>query len=191
MREELGLTIGARYSVCLLLIFPGYVVFEIPSDWALVRFGVWKTMTALIVSWGLIVMGMGFVKHWSGLAVLRLFLGVFEARIFPGAVYLISSWYRRYEVHRRIAGLYTIWSYCQCFCRECVHLISCLTLVLAYAISKIDGKQGYRGWRWVSSLKTLTDIDFHPRRCHYRCYRFNLTLPPRRFPRQSQMPQTS
>ena len=64
MREELGLTIGARYSVCLLLFFPGYTIFELPSNMALVRFGVKWTMTFLIVAWGLIVMGMGFVNHW-------------------------------------------------------------------------------------------------------------------------------
>lgn len=64
MREELGLTIGARYSICLLLFFPGYTIFELPSNMALVRFGVKWTMTFLIVAWGLIVMGMGFVNHW-------------------------------------------------------------------------------------------------------------------------------
>jgi hypothetical protein len=64
MREELGLTIGARYSICLLLFFPGYTIFELPSNMALVKFGVKWTMTFLIVSWGFLIMGMGFVKHW-------------------------------------------------------------------------------------------------------------------------------
>ena len=64
MREELGLTIGARYSVCLLLFFPGYTIFELPSNMALVKFGVRWVMTALIVSWGFIILGMGFVNNW-------------------------------------------------------------------------------------------------------------------------------
>lgn len=36
-------------------------------------------MSFLITSWGACVLGMGFVDHWSILAVLRAFLGVFEA----------------------------------------------------------------------------------------------------------------
>jgi hypothetical protein len=67
MREELGLTIGARYSICLLLFFPGYTIFELPSNMALVKFGVKWTMTFLIVAWGLIVMGMDFVNDWVNL----------------------------------------------------------------------------------------------------------------------------
>ena len=64
MKEELELAVGARYSICLLLFFPGYTIFELPSNMALVRFGVWKTMTFLITAWGFVIMGMGFVQNW-------------------------------------------------------------------------------------------------------------------------------
>jgi hypothetical protein len=64
MGDDLGLNIGARYSICLLVFFPPYMLFEIPSNMFLVRFGVWKTMTFLIMAWGLIVLGMGFVHTW-------------------------------------------------------------------------------------------------------------------------------
>jgi hypothetical protein len=64
MKQELGLGIGSRYSVVLLVFFPSYLIFELPSNWCLVRFGVWKTLTGLICTWGLIVMGMGFVHNW-------------------------------------------------------------------------------------------------------------------------------
>jgi MFS transporter, ACS family, DAL5 transporter family protein len=64
MKQELELGIGARYSICLLLFFPGYTIFELPSNMALVRFGVKWTMTFLIVAWGLLIIGMGLVNHW-------------------------------------------------------------------------------------------------------------------------------
>jgi hypothetical protein len=64
MKVELGMGIGARYSIALLVFFPSYLIFELPSNWCLVRFGVWKTLTFLITAWGLIVMGMGFVNSW-------------------------------------------------------------------------------------------------------------------------------
>lgn len=49
-------------------------------------------------------MGVGFLNNWQGLAALRVLLGVFEAGLFPGCVYLVSSWYARYEVQKRMAG---------------------------------------------------------------------------------------
>jgi hypothetical protein len=90
MREELGMTIGARYSICLLLFFPGYTIFEIPSNMALVRFGVWKTMTFLICSWGLVVMGMGLVHSWVCFFVaVPTIVGPRCSQIFPR---MLRSW---------------------------------------------------------------------------------------------------
>lgn len=33
MEEDLGLGVGARYSITLLVFFPSYWLFEIPSNW--------------------------------------------------------------------------------------------------------------------------------------------------------------
>jgi MFS family permease len=46
-------------------------------------------------------------KDFKGLLLTRFFLGVTEAPYYPGAVYLISSFYTRKEVATRIAILYT------------------------------------------------------------------------------------
>jgi|SRR5579859_5026999 len=120
MDVDLGLGIGARYSICLLVFFPAYLIIEIPSNYVLVRFGVWKTLTFLIFAWGLMVLLMGFVSNWvapafprdadfkQGLAALRFWLGIFEGGVSPAVIYLISSWYRRYETHSRIAWMYSV-----------------------------------------------------------------------------------
>lgn len=39
---------------------------------------------------------------------LRLLLGLFEAGYFPGVVYLISTWYSRYDMHKRYAAFYSL-----------------------------------------------------------------------------------
>lgn len=44
------------------------------------------------------------------LAGLRVILGVFEAGYFPGAVYLLSTWFVRYDVGKRYAVFYMIGS---------------------------------------------------------------------------------
>lgn len=48
----------------------------------------------------------GFVQHWLVMVALRLVLGTFEAGFFPGCVYLISTWYSRYDMQKRYAIFY-------------------------------------------------------------------------------------
>ena len=38
------------------------------------------------------MLGMGFVKNWSGLMAARWFLGLTEAGLFPGVNYYLSCW---------------------------------------------------------------------------------------------------
>jgi len=68
---------------------------------------------------------------------LRLLLGLLEAGYFPGCVYLLSTWYTRYEVAKRYSCFYLIGS-----------LASALSGILAYGIMQMDGAAGYSGWRW-------------------------------------------
>lgn len=79
MSADLELTVGARYSIALLVFFIGYALFEIPSNLVIRRLGAQWWLSFLIVSWGLCVLGMGFVHNWEALTVCRALLGVFEA----------------------------------------------------------------------------------------------------------------
>jgi MFS family permease len=45
---------------------------------------------------------MGLTKSFAGLVVCRMLLGVFEAGYFPGALYLLSMYYTRYELNTRV-----------------------------------------------------------------------------------------
>jgi MFS family permease len=55
-------------------------------------------LSALTVAWGIIEMCMGFVKSYTGLMVVRAFLGVAEGGLLPGIVYYLSLLYKRGEV---------------------------------------------------------------------------------------------
>jgi hypothetical protein len=56
---------------------------------------------------------------------------------FPGCVFLISCWYTRYEVQKRLAAFYAINIFANAF-----------GSILAYGIMQLNGKHGYLGWRW-------------------------------------------
>jgi len=76
--------------------------------------------------------------------VCRLLLGLFEAGFFPGCVYLISCWYTRFEVQKRLAAFYSI-----------NILANGFGSILAYGCMTLSGKNGWLGWRWQGSNTTL------------------------------------
>ncbi|KAJ4269931.1 hypothetical protein NW762_001602 [Fusarium torreyae] len=138
MDEDLGLTQGNRVSVALMVFFIGYIIFEIPSNAFIHKLGAANWLAFLAVAWGLVSMGIGFLENWQGLAVLRALLGVFEAGFFPGCVYLVSSWYVRYEVQKRMAGFFLTAS-----------ALSAFANILAYGLIQISKVHHYNGWRWI------------------------------------------
>merc|ERR1719258_963225 len=78
------------------------------------------------------MIGFGLVNNWETLIGLRLVLGIFEAGFFPGVVYLLSTWYRRYEVGKRYAIFYMI---------GC--LASAFGGILAFGLMQMVGVAGY------------------------------------------------
>ena len=78
------------------------------------------------------------MTNFSGLMAARFFLGVCEAGFFPGAIYYISTWYKRSETNSRIAILAVGPSFAGSF-----------SGLLAYGIVRLDGKSNLKGWQWV------------------------------------------
>ncbi|KAM0563178.1 hypothetical protein ACHAPJ_000894 [Fusarium lateritium] len=147
MDEDLGLTEGNRVSVALMVFFIGYIIFEIPSNAFIHKLGAANWLAFLAVAWGLVSMGIGFLENWQGLAVLRALLGVFEAGFFPGCVYLVSAWYVRYEVQKRMAGFFLTAS-----------ALSAFANILAYGLIQISKVHHYNGWRWIFIIEGAITI---------------------------------
>lgn len=78
MVEELGMT-GVQYNTILAVFFIPYVLFEVPSNILLKKWGrpSWYLGT-LITIWGIIMTLTGVVKNYGGLMTTRILLGVFE-----------------------------------------------------------------------------------------------------------------
>lgn len=53
-------------------------------------------------------------------------------------MFLVSSWYPRYELQQRLAIFYTASAFS-----------GALSGLLAFAIAQMDGLQGVNGWRWI------------------------------------------
>lgn len=72
-----------------------------------------------------------------GALLTRFFLGFVEAAFFPGALFLLSKWYKREELGVRTAML------------ACGNLISNAfgSLLASGILSGMDGKLGHAAWR--------------------------------------------
>lgn len=149
LAEDLELAVGSRYNIALLVFFIGYALFELPSNYVIRRIGARWWLSFLIVAWGLCVLGMGFLHDWRHMTVLRAFLGVFEAGLFPGAVFIIGSWYRQWETARRVSIFYMA-----------SLLASGFGSIFAYALSLIRVGDGmYRaGWRWIFIIEGIVTV---------------------------------
>lgn len=102
MNKDLGFNVGNRYSIALLVFFITYFLFELPTVLAMRRVGPRNLLNGLAVSWGAVMLGMGWANDWRVIVVCRMLIGVFEAGFLPCCMYLLSCWYQRYEVQRRL-----------------------------------------------------------------------------------------
>lgn len=166
MSKDLKL-VGLQYNIALTAFFPPYCLLEVPSNiiLKLLRPSIW--ITILLFSWvcllwiqnlgeaetnvvkGLVMTLMGLVHTYEGLVIARVFLGVAECGFFPAATYLLTIWYKRYEVMQRMAIFYAAASMSGAF-----------SGLLAYGIQFMDGIGGRQGWQWIFTLEGIVPVAF-------------------------------
>ncbi|TFK29439.1 MFS general substrate transporter [Coprinopsis marcescibilis] len=147
MQQDLRLDIGDRYSIASMIYFVPYIIFQIPSNLILRRMGSRLFLTICVVGWGAAQLGMGFVPNWGLLCVCRVLLGIFEAGFFPALVFIITTWYKRHEVQKRLAAFYLF-----------SIVIGGFSSILAYGITFMDGSGGIAGWAWIFILEGIVTI---------------------------------
>ena len=91
MNKDLGLS-PPQYGTAAGIFFVGYVLFEIPSNFLLQRTGARVWLARIMVTWGLVVMGMAYIQGPASLYALRFLLGVAEAGLLPGLLLYLGLW---------------------------------------------------------------------------------------------------
>jgi ACS family tartrate transporter-like MFS transporter len=90
MSADLGLT-ETMFGLASGLFFIGYLLFEVPSNIALHRFGARRWIARILVTWGLIAAAMAFVQNAPMLYAFRVLLGIAEAGFFPGIMLYLTG----------------------------------------------------------------------------------------------------
>ncbi|KAG5343087.1 hypothetical protein C0989_000077 [Termitomyces sp. Mn162] len=90
------------------------------------------------------------LDSFVGALLTRFFLGFVEAAFFPGALFLLSKWYKKNELGLRTAILY------------CGSIISNAfgALMASGILSGMDGKLGRAAWRWLFYIEGALTIAF-------------------------------
>ncbi|OAL00001.1 MFS general substrate transporter [Phaeosphaeriaceae sp. SRC1lsM3a] len=147
MNKDLRFDIGDRYSIALLVFFITYCLFEMPTTLLLRPIGPRNLLNGLAISWGAVMLGMGWVNDWRVIVVCRMLIGVLEAGFLPCCMFLLATWYQRFEIQRRVSWWYLINLF-----------VSAFGNILAWAIVKLNGIHGIAGWRWIFIVEGAATI---------------------------------
>ena len=139
--QTLGISNG-QYLLALMIFYISYTLFETPSNYMLKRFRPSRWIAFLMFSWGAMTMILGGINNFAGLVAFRFLLGVFEAGLFPGMIYLLTFWYRPEERALRIALILA-----------CATLGGAFGGAIAYGVGKLNGVHGLEGWRYLFILE--------------------------------------
>ncbi|KAH8785527.1 major facilitator superfamily domain-containing protein [Diaporthe sp. PMI_573] len=146
MVEDLNMT-GHDYNIALFIFFVPYILFEIPSNIIIKRVAPSTWLSIIMILWGIATVGQGLVNNVGGLIACRFLLGLFEAGVFPGCVYLISMYYPRFELQWRLSLFFSA-----------SIMAGAVSGLLAYAIANMRDVGGYNAWRWIFIIEGLVTV---------------------------------
>ncbi|KAL2064861.1 hypothetical protein VTL71DRAFT_4001 [Oculimacula yallundae] len=98
LEVDLGLK-GNQFNTAISVLFAGYIALQIPSNALITR-----TRTSIYLD--IVSTCTAAVEKFTGLVPVRFFLGFVQASYFPGAPFLLSSWYTREELALRTSILH-------------------------------------------------------------------------------------
>jgi ACS family tartrate transporter-like MFS transporter len=146
MNQELHFS-ASVYGFGAGLFFLSYAACEVPSNLLLVRFGARRWLGRIMFTWGLLSIGMLFVKTPHQFYAMRFLLGVAEAGFFPGVIFYLSQWFPASNRSRAISRFYIS-----------LPLSSVVMGALAGALLHLQGRLELAGWQWLFVVEGLPAI---------------------------------
>jgi len=147
MNEDLQFS-NLIYGLGAGVFFIGYVLFEVPSNLVLMRYGAKKTLSRIAVLWGLACIVTMFVKTPTQFYVVRFFMGAAEAGLWPGIVLYLTFWLPTTRSSKALA------------------LIGCASSVsgilggplAGLIMDNMGGLNGWHGWQWVFLIEGIPSV---------------------------------
>ena len=130
------------------IFFAGYFLLEIPGAVIVEKWGARRWLARIMVTWGLVSVGMAFIYTEHQFYTLRFLLGLAEAGFFPGVLVFLTHWFIQSDRSKSVAAFMG-------------------AIPLSFIIgSPISGWllgvhwHGISGWRWLFILEGLPAVVF-------------------------------
>ncbi|SPO07182.1 related to putative tartrate transporter [Cephalotrichum gorgonifer] len=149
LEKDLNMS-GTDFNLATSIFFVGYLLMQLPSNLLLTKVRPALYLSASCCMWGVVSTCNSAARSFTQLVVIRFFLGFVEAPFFPGAIFLMSSWYTRAELTRRVSWFYSGNALANMFGG----------LLGAAILGDLEGKLGIAGWRWLFIVEGVIAIAF-------------------------------
>ncbi len=146
MNQDLGFT-PEVFGAGAGSFFIGYILFEVPSNLALHRFGARLWIARIMVSWGLVAIAMALVSGETSFYAMRFLLGLAEAGFFPGIILYLTYWFPARE-RARIVSLFM----------AAVPLATVFGGPISGALLEMHGIGGLKGWHWLFIIQGVPAV---------------------------------
>jgi ACS family tartrate transporter-like MFS transporter len=138
---------ASMYGLGAGLFFISYALCEVPSNLLLCRYGARRWLARIMLTWGLLAIGMMFVRTPMQFYVMRFLLGVAEAGFFPGVIFYLTQWFPPEYRARTISRFYIA-----------LPLSSTVMGSLAGGLLSLNGRLGLSGWQWLFLVEGLPPL---------------------------------
>ena len=130
------------------IFFIGYFLFEVPGTILVETWSAKGWIARIMITWGIVAIGMGFINSATQFYWLRFLLGVAEAGFFPGLLVYLSHWFRQDDRAKAVALF-----------MSAVPISSIVGAPLSGLLLEANWL-GHAGWRWLFVIEGVPAVLF-------------------------------
>jgi ACS family tartrate transporter-like MFS transporter len=146
MNRSLGFT-AAEYGLGAGAFFWSYILFQVPSNVLLARFGARRWLSMIMLAWALCSGATALVTSVTSFVVVRFLLGIAEAGYFSGVIFFLTCWFPDRYRGRAMGVFYA-------FAAAAVSTGA----PISGNILMLHGWLGLQGWQWVFLLEAAPAV---------------------------------
>ncbi|PQZ50865.1 MULTISPECIES: MFS transporter [unclassified Microbacterium] len=129
------------------IFFIGYLLFEVPSNLLLEKFGARKWIARIMISWGIVASLTAFVQDGTQFAIARFVLGIAEAGFFPGVLLYLTLWFPR-QYRTQVLAVFVLSN----------PIANAVAAPLSGWMLELHGMWGLDGWQLVFLLQGIPAV---------------------------------
>jgi ACS family tartrate transporter-like MFS transporter len=130
------------------IFYVGYLLFEVPSNMLLRRFGARRWIARIMISWGLVSTLTAWVIGPVSYFGARILLGVAEAGFFPGIIFYLTAWFPA-ALRARVVAWFML----------AIPVATILgNIASGLILDSMQGVAGLEGWQWLFILEGIPSV---------------------------------